>query len=515
MATRTWDGGAATQNWEDANNWSDNTVPVTGDTAIIPTGMGTINGAPSPDVLAQVTVQGDSALNVTLAATAFTFEGASVNSGSITGDAEFTGAGSRNDGYVYGNAVFSAAPAVGSAWNYGTIAGDAVFSYTGIINPGSTTNPFGTVSGAVSVTGSLVIDYNSSGEFFTGDTSGYTVSGDLNFIFSGPVAYNNGIIVANQCVFSGEFSYNAGTVTATATVFSGNFSYNGAGATINGETEFSAACSDSYPWNSGTINGDVVFSYTGTVFPGYIADPFGTTGSASVVGSVVISGDLSVEYDDSGALFTGDMTNYVITGSVQFSFTGANTVNGGTIRADVCSFMNSFAQNDAFGVVYGNCVFNTGANAGYIEGDCSFLSNSYNSSLFNPGILGDCSFESSSYNSGNIQGNCTFGDYCEHRAEFGNNSLITGDCVFSGAYSGIGTDGSAYATVQSGGVSFEHPTHNVCKYMNAEGVNHFTVKYRAALNHMVSDPTYPLFSVSVPPQPINLPFADILGTGIL
>ncbi len=34
-ATKVWDGGASTSNWEDANNWSDNTLPTSLDSVII------------------------------------------------------------------------------------------------------------------------------------------------------------------------------------------------------------------------------------------------------------------------------------------------------------------------------------------------------------------------------------------------------------------------------------------------------------------------------------------------
>lgn len=34
-ATKSWDGGAGTVNWEDANNWSGNTLPTAADSVII------------------------------------------------------------------------------------------------------------------------------------------------------------------------------------------------------------------------------------------------------------------------------------------------------------------------------------------------------------------------------------------------------------------------------------------------------------------------------------------------
>ena len=144
MATRTWDNGAATQNWEDADNWSGNTVPVTGDTAIIPTGMGTIAGTPSADVLALVQVEGDTALNVTLEATALTFEGTSYNNGIITGTCTFNDS-SYNNGGVTGDCAFN-----DNSRNAGTITGNTSFTNTNYSSAANVYNPQqGTVSGTV------------------------------------------------------------------------------------------------------------------------------------------------------------------------------------------------------------------------------------------------------------------------------------------------------------------------------------------------------------------------------
>ena len=34
-ATKTWDGGAGTSNWSDANNWNDDVVPVVTDNVLL------------------------------------------------------------------------------------------------------------------------------------------------------------------------------------------------------------------------------------------------------------------------------------------------------------------------------------------------------------------------------------------------------------------------------------------------------------------------------------------------
>ena len=285
MATRTWDGGAATQNWEDANNWSDNTVPVTGDTAIIPTGMGVISGTPSADVLAQVTVQGDSALNVTLASTDFTFEDSSssfgtltgdcvfsgyssANNNNITGDCEFSGAGSYNNVTVAGNCVFSG----DLSYNGGTVDGNAIFSGVAATNNGTITgdadfqwsgiyydyaNPFGTVSGTVTISGDVVCEYNSSNASFSGDTTAYVITGSLSFLFSGSSSYNDGKIVAN-CEFSGAFSYNNDDVVGNC-IFSGSHSSNL--LNITGDCTFSGDQS----FNDGIISGACIFSGSGSL----------------------------------------------------------------------------------------------------------------------------------------------------------------------------------------------------------------------------------------------------------
>jgi len=84
MATITWDGGAATQNWQDANNWDTDNVPTGTDDVIIPTGMGTIAGTPSSSVNT-LTVNGDSQLNVTLSVSnSVAFNNTSKNLGTIT-----------------------------------------------------------------------------------------------------------------------------------------------------------------------------------------------------------------------------------------------------------------------------------------------------------------------------------------------------------------------------------------------------------------------------------------------
>lgn len=64
-ATKTWDGGASTFNWNDANNWNPNGVPVAGDDVIINLSVSIAINA-NPVALKSITVNGNA--TVTLAA---------------------------------------------------------------------------------------------------------------------------------------------------------------------------------------------------------------------------------------------------------------------------------------------------------------------------------------------------------------------------------------------------------------------------------------------------------------
>jgi hypothetical protein len=70
--TQTWIAGTVGQ-WFDANNWTSGTVPTTGDTVIIPSGMPEIDGQTIGGE--QITLGGSSSgSTVTLVANSATFE---------------------------------------------------------------------------------------------------------------------------------------------------------------------------------------------------------------------------------------------------------------------------------------------------------------------------------------------------------------------------------------------------------------------------------------------------------
>jgi hypothetical protein len=47
-ATKTWDGGGATNNWNVPANWNSDTLPNAGDDLVFPAGIAAITGSASP-----------------------------------------------------------------------------------------------------------------------------------------------------------------------------------------------------------------------------------------------------------------------------------------------------------------------------------------------------------------------------------------------------------------------------------------------------------------------------------
>jgi hypothetical protein len=368
MATRTWTGLGDGYTWTDANNWSDTTVPTTGDTAIVTAENAEISGTPSADVLALVTVGANTTLNVSaLEATAFVFNdsvnyspltggfvfnGIGSQAGSITGDCAFNG-DSSNSGNITGACEFS-----DRSYNEGDITGDCAFYDSGQ-NTGSITgnadfnatayssettggfNPQqGTVSGTTAFPNGAVFTLAGM-EQWDADTSGWT--GTLAWVFNGE-SYNSGILFgdcqfndssSNSGTITGACEFNGGSVNSSEITGDCDFyddSFNNTGGIITGgasfkETEYSTAASGQFYPNLGTVNGTIGF-------------PNGATFTLE-------TGEI---WNADTSLWTG--------GALAWVFNG-NSYNNGNISGS-CSF-------------YGNSY-----NAGYVTGNCDFHDSSYN-----------------------------------------------------------------------------------------------------------------------------------------
>jgi len=188
-------------------------IPVTADDVVIATGNGTVAGTPSADVLGTVTVNGNSVLNVTLAATNFEFNGTSSNYGHIAGVCTFNDSSSNEVG-ITGAVSFNDT----SFSNYGTVIGNVDFNDTSYV----TANQF-SVEGDVSFNDS---SYNNS--------TNVTVTGTVNF---NDTSYNNAA-VSGDFVFN-DSSYHDGSLTGDP-IFN-DTSYNSSSSQIFGTATFNGS----------------------------------------------------------------------------------------------------------------------------------------------------------------------------------------------------------------------------------------------------------------------------------
>lgn len=346
MATRTWDNGASTQNWEDANNWSGNTVPVTGDDAVIPTGMGTIAGTPSADELGTVTVNGNSVLNVALVAANFVFNGTSINIGTLSGEVSFNDS-AENAGSIAGNCTFD-----DFSFNSGSITGNASFNNT--VQSTATTGRFNPQQWTVSGT----VDFPSGCEFtlvgtetWTVDTTGWTASsGVLKWVFNGDSS-------ANYNILNGDADFLA----------TGSSNYTG---TVLGNAYFGPAVVPSVQLDYflGIISGNCELAFDATVLGNNVTNPF-----FNIDGTVTISGNLVVEYSGNDEYFDGNTSAFVVTGSLGFVFSGTGSYNYGTVVGGV-TLSGSGSSNS--GTITGNVVA-SGLNSfigGTVTGICNMVS---------------------------------------------------------------------------------------------------------------------------------------------
>jgi hypothetical protein len=350
-------------------------IPVTGDDVVIATGNGTVAGTPSADVLGLVTVNGDSNLNVTLAAASFEFNDTSYNDGNITGNCTFndssyniggdgntagiTGDCTFNDNSFNGLTSVSGGYITGDCWFYnssfneynGYITGNATFpesEYSTALqgpqgwSPGSGPQ-LGSVSGTVTFTSLTPVKFTLAGtEIWGVDTTGWVFD------------------TAGQNWEFNDESYNA--------------SY----GVINGACVFNGGQSYSIPYqNQGTVNGNCVFN----VYNGL--------NTAAVVNGDCVFNDTAVK-----GTITGNCT-----------FNGSSWCNSGLVIIGNCT-LNDTAYLD--GTVTGDCEFNGSSYivGGTITGNLSFNDSSYNSSTALT-VSGTVFFNGSSYNAGTVTGNAT------------------------------------------------------------------------------------------------------------
>lgn len=384
-------------------------IPVTGDDVVIATGNGTVAGTPSADVLGLVTVNGNSKLNVTLAAANFEFNDTSAlhYSGAITGNFTFNDYSYNDTGSITGDGAFNDFSFSNSFNN--SITGNVTF------NDASYLSPFGYITGNATFTNTV---------FSTAVTGFYNPQQGA---VSGTVAFPNGatFTLTSYDTWFWDTSYWTGTL---AWMFNGS-SHTDPGATLNGSVDFAGS---SYH-GAGIITGNATFTNTAfsTATTIYFNPQQGT-----VSGSVAFPNGATFTLE-SGESWTADTHWWA--GPLAWVFNGTSVYSGegyGSLNGD-CTF-NDYSQT-LQGAIYGNPTFNDYSfNGCTVYGHPTFNDYSYNGSLVttpdggNTG--GSATFNDNSYNVGTIWYTATFTNTAFSTATTGFFNPQQGDAYSSAAF---------------------------------------------------------------------------------
>ncbi|AFY28282.1 Calx-beta domain-containing protein [Cyanobium gracile] len=306
MATRTWDGGAATDLWNLADNWDTNVIPSNGDDIVIAPGFGTtiFNGSSPLASLAVTSL--DSGSNLT------------VSGGLLS---------------VSGTASFAAALSITG----GTLE----------LNGSSSINTFAQSSGSLSGTGTVTItgpstitfgDHRGSGTtILQGPTtisgSGLRLDGGRTLQNENTLTWSGGQILFNNTFTGGSGGPGSGTINNIA----------GATFTASGDSASSIAASSFGVSDDGT---DALFTNAGTfrkssssatniTTVGVLFNNSGTvdvqTGSLNLSGGGIHTGNftgLAGIINFSGGTHQLNAGSSITTQNVNFGGSGTTTING-------------------------------------------------------------------------------------------------------------------------------------------------------------------------------------------
>jgi hypothetical protein len=291
---KVWDGGGTTNNWSEAANWCNNTLPTSGEIA-------RFDGASSKDVTI------DAGISVL---------GIQINSG-------YTGTMTQASG------VDIAVGSSGFVQSVGMFVGDSgnvTINGTFALSGGSFTAPTGALS---------VVRFNTTGGAFThnGGTVVFTGSSVDNFVNISPTL--NHLIVNKDnnaffTLFNGEL-----TVTGTLTLADGRYLFGGMIA-----AQGAVSVGPNFDGGGGPL------SITGSA-PRTITLAAGT----QLLPTMLNAPNVTVETSGSGTLNWQSLTLQAGTinqGAVNFAFSSAYTQSGGTFNgsSNAIFFGNGFAQSN-------------------------------------------------------------------------------------------------------------------------------------------------------------------------
>lgn len=377
MATITWNNGAGTQNWEDADNWDTHSVPTNTDDVLIPTGMGTISGPPTIYVNS-LTVNGDSQVNAVIEVTAgATFNNTSKNLGTISANSVGSCPLTFNDtSENTGTATVQGSASVlfhGSAVNSGTVNASG-------LNAIVTFDDTSENSGNVIATGSVTPSWEDSAV----NSGSVTGEANINFFNTSENAIGGTVESAATVIFK-DTAENNGTVDAVDVIF-GNVSFDNDSAAVNSGTVTASNSINAYYPSARPLGGTV----TGTVaYNNYTVTSLSSGNWES--GSMWTNNSVPKIYADvviaNGHSVGGNPPNAVA--SITMSGTGLINIS----TSITCA---TFTANDYAGIsmgtviVTGTATFNDGSyNQATLDGDAAFRGES---SLTDGNITGDAYF---------------------------------------------------------------------------------------------------------------------------
>lgn len=294
-AAVSWDGGAGTSNWQDANNWDTDVAPTSADDAVIPVAFSAsiinVNGgvARTLDSYAKITQSaGTFSLGAAASDVSMLRNGFSMTNGTFTANGEVD---------VFGS----------SSWTGGTIAGGGnVTNESGAALSAGSSSPL-TLSttlnnlGAITQQGSNLI---SSGTGGTLNNSG---------------TYKLAMTISGTAIGSGITFNNTGTLDQTAgksTSISGTF--NNQGGALQAEAGALSMLA------GGTNTGATMIVASGATISLSNTATYSGTYSGSGAGSVTLFGNLKVDPDGASFNFASGLFTWT-SATLQ---TGNLTVNG-------------------------------------------------------------------------------------------------------------------------------------------------------------------------------------------
>ncbi|MCF6132119.1 T9SS type A sorting domain-containing protein [Flavobacterium wongokense] len=323
FAQKTWDGGASTNNWNDANNWSGNSLPGSSDNVVIGNGATVVFN--TTVTVASLTVGGGTSGSLTL--------------GNSNTDRALT---------VTGNVTVNAGATITSAGNGGndlTIGGN-------LSNAGTFTDNGGLVD----------IAFNGGSQ---------TISGAGTFTFTNFLFSTSGAKTINSSInVNGNWTNNGGTVSGTGTVVFG------ASGTIGGS---STTAFPNLTVSAGTISQGINTTVSGNYNQTggtYVQNTGATAYSLTVTGNFTMSGSSLFRMQSSGS---GAGATTTVNGATGVTLSGTASIemdNGGAPAANVSTFQttnftSSSTANSSTGIIDFGSEGNTKSNQFRISGNCT------------------------------------------------------------------------------------------------------------------------------------------------